>query len=132
MLPSRSPMYDLVTKRWSIGPVATGSACKAFLILVHPYDAAAQLSSVSASGSLAGEDSFRSNSVPSSALRRYSDRPAEIPPRVLPVSTERGRKPEPVMMAYLPEALLIWPTAGSDHVCPTVFSSADAEVSRSP
>src|SRR3954447_24204970 len=58
MLPSRSPMYDLVMNRSSDGPVATGSACSAFLNFVHPYAAAVQLSSVSATPSLAGLDSW--------------------------------------------------------------------------
>ena len=58
MLPSRSPIYYFVMKRSSDGPVATGSACSAFLNFVQPYAVVVQSSSVSAAPSLAGLDSW--------------------------------------------------------------------------
>ena len=58
--------------------------------------------------------------------------PARVLLRFAWISVARGRNPEPTKTEYGPELLDTSPTAGSDQVCPTLFSAADAVALRSP
>jgi len=47
-------------------------------------------------------------------------------------SFDFDRKPEPTSAIQSLSSLSTWPTAGSDHVSPTVFSRADDPAAMSP
>src|ERR1044071_7873672 len=91
---------------------------------------AAQSSTVSAVLSL--PTSLLDRTTPVSISMMYSVVPATTFDRLLPCCWEYGRKPEPAITMNLPLALTASPTAGSDHDCPTDFSTALAELLISP
>src|ERR1051325_6173053 len=92
--------------------------------------AAAQLSTVSAAPSL--PTSLDASTAPVSISSRYSVVPAAAPPRLACCCCVYGRKPDPAMTMNWPLAFTAWPTAGSDHVWPTLFSADVAVLLMSP
>src|SRR3954466_12233942 len=132
-----SPTYAFDTATAPLSPAAVGSAWIAFFrpspvrspTSTHPSPDPDPLDTVVHDV----PDSLPTNR-PLSTSSRYIALPAfgaEGPRPGIKVSTS-GKYPEPTITAVLSRTASSDPTAGSDHVNPTVFSAKEAVALRSP